>query len=311
MKRVLLTGASGFIGTPCVALLRRRGFEVHAVGGGRRAVSAEADVAWEGDLLDPAFVARLIERSAPTHLLHLAWYAVPGAFWTADENLAWARASLLLLERFAARGGRRAVVAGSCAEYDWRHGYCVEDLTPTHPGTLYGSCKNAVWEMFRRYAAGRACSAAWARLFFAYGPGEQRGRLVPDVIQALLAGREASCTAGTQLRDFLHVGDVARALVQLLDSEVSGAVNVCSGQPVAVKEVVERIATHLQARDRLHLGALPERPGDPPLLAGDNTRLSREVGWVPEFSLDSGLLDTVDWWRRELAPRSGNRTERE
>jgi len=305
VKRVLLTGASGFVGSPCVGLLREHGFEVHAVSGGRRPLGAGAHVTWQGDLLDPNFVALLIEQSAPTHLLHLAWYAVPGAFWNADENLAWAGASLDLLRRFVSRGGQRVVVAGSCAEYDWRHGYCVEELTPTQPTTLYGSCKNAVWEVLRRHAAGHSCSAAWARLFFAFGPGEQRGRLVPDVIEALRAGGEAHCTAGTQLRDFLHVRDVASALVQLLDSEVTGAVNISSGEPVAVKEMVGRIATYLRAPDRLRLGVLPERPGDPPLLVGDNTRLRREVGWAPRFSLDSGLLDTIEWWQRERSIQCG------
>src|SRR5258706_8036510 len=144
MNRVLVTGASGFIGRASLQPLIRRGFEVHAVGFSR-GQTADASIRWhQVDLLDQTAMSTLCEAVRPSHLLHFAWYAKPGKFWEALENFAWVNASLALLDAFRVVGGRRAVIAGTCAEYDWRYGCCVERVTPLVPTATYGTCKLAL-----------------------------------------------------------------------------------------------------------------------------------------------------------------------
>src|SRR6187549_2510504 len=125
---VLVTGATGFVGRHCLQLLQQRPFAVHAV---RHTQSAAAGpVTWhQADLMDPAQVSRVVRDVQPSHLLHLAWTAKPGVFWESDDNLAWVQASIHLVREFVACGGRRLVAAGTCAEYDWNHEVCSEDLT--------------------------------------------------------------------------------------------------------------------------------------------------------------------------------------
>jgi nucleoside-diphosphate-sugar epimerase len=248
----------------------------------------------DADLLDPEAVTRLVRDVRPTHLLHLAWYAEPGAFWESPENARWLDASTRLLEAFAASGGTRAVVAGTCAEYDWSgDGALSEASTPLAPRTAYGEAKNAL-----RVAAERLpVSLGWGRVFFLYGPHEDPRRLVASVARSLVAGEPARTTHGRQVRDFLHVADVADAFGALLDSGVEGAVNIGSGEGVALVDVVERLAALAGRPDLVELGVLEASQGEPPRLVADVARLRDEVGWRPARALDDGLRETVEWWR--------------
>jgi nucleoside-diphosphate-sugar epimerase len=293
-RRVLVTGAAGFVGRHALPALVERGYAVHAVS---RHARADADgVRWHAiDLLDPDAVAALIADVTPSHLLHLAWVTQHGAYWHSPANRDWFDASLALVRAFAATGGQRAVIAGSCAEYDWTalDAAPIREDAPTRPATPYGQAK---LELYRR-AADVGISLAWGRLFFLYGPNEPAERLVPSVIRAVLAGRRAACTPGIQVRDFLHSSDAGRAFAALLDSAVESAVNIASGVPLSVADLATRIGGLAGRPELIALGALPARPDDPPYLVADVTRLRTEVGYAPAVDLDSGLAELLAWSR--------------
>jgi len=298
VSRVLVTGGTGFVGRDAVSLLEAAGWEVHVVT--RRAETASAEpgvVTHRADLLADGEPEALVVRIEPTHLLHLAWYAVPGAFWSSPENVRWLEASLRLARAFAAVGGKRAVVAGTCAEYDWSEGFCSESNTPLRPATLYGACKHALESSLAAWARVVGIELAWGRIFFLYGPREDPARLVPAVTRALLAGEPAACSSGTQVRDFLFSRDVAAAFVALLTSDIVGPVNIGSGVPVSVGEVIEHVARAVGRPELVRLGALPTRPDEPPLLVADVSRLREEVGWTPSVPLEKGIERAVAWWR--------------
>lgn len=294
-RRVLVTGANGFIGRHALRPLLERGFAVHAVTRGKPPPD-EGDVHWHvHDLLaDPVSI---VHEVRPSHLLHLAWCTEPGAFWNARENVHWVAASVRLAEAFDAAGGQRAVMAGTCAEYDWAGTAAVGQLAedaPLRPGTRYGACKDAT----RRVVEQIVPALAWGRVFFLYGPGEDQRRLVAAVARGLLAGERVPTTAGTQRRDFLHVTDAGAAFAALTDSEVTGAVNIASGEGTAVRDVVAMLADAAGRPDLLDVGALPLRPGEPDSLVADVRRLRDEVGFRQRWALRDGLADTLGWWRR-------------
>lgn len=304
-KRVLVTGATGFIGLHTLAPLRARGYEVHAVSSrapmpvAANAAGTEGVVWHRADLLAPDAAAELLAALRPSHLLHLAWYVVPGKLITAPENFAWVTASLDLIRRFSELGGRRVTVCGSGYEYDWSYGYCSEKLTPAVPNTIYGACKQALRLMAESFAAQAGLSAAWGRVFFLYGPNEHPDRLVSSVIRSLLRGEPARCSHGRQIRDYMHVQDVADGLVALLDSDVGGAVNVSSGEATTLREIVLTIGRLTGREDLIQLGALPARANDTALVVGDNARMTAETGWKPRYDLESGLRQTIEWWQRQ------------
>lgn len=299
MKRVLLTGASGFVGRHAIAPLLACGYEVHAISS-EQAKEDMSGVIWHRvDLFDGAALARLMAELVPSHLLHFAWYAEPGKFWRANENYRWVQASLDLFQAFIRNGGQRVVTAGTCAEYDWDFGFCSEDVTPCRPATPYGICKNALQDMQRTLCADAGVSSSWGRIFFMYGPGEHTSRLVASIINSLLRNEDALLTHGRQIRDFLHVEDVASAFVALLDSPVEGAVNISSGCPLTLRDVAYVVADCFHSRERLIFGELPTSKDEPPLLIGDCRKLSNQVKWSPRYDIHSGIEQTVSWWKSQ------------
>ena len=296
--RIVVTGASGFIGARVLAPLRQRGFEVHAVG--RRAPAADV-VFHHADLFDPAETDAALHAAAATHLLHLAWYAEPGVYWRSAKNLDWVAASLRLIQSFAAAGGRRAVLAGTCAEYQWGPPRFDEWTAPIAPATLYGTAKDALRRLAMSYGETTLLSVAWARLFFLYGPGEPGGRLVSGAIASLLAGKPFPTSHGHQRRDYLHVDDVAGALAALAGSEVTGPVNVASGMAVPVRSILERVGAEIGRAELIRYGALPLSATEPTSIEGDNKRLTDEVGFTPAYQLEPGIRSALDWWKLHRA----------
>lgn len=308
MKRALVTGATGFVGRQTCLPLLERGYEVHAVT--RYAANGlPSDViAHRADLLDCDGHRALLERIRPSHLLHSAWYVEHGKYWNAADNALWLKASLSLIEAFCQSGGARVVGVGTCAEYDWRYGLLVESETPELPTSLYGSAKLAAGISGAALAAAHGVQFSWARIFFAYGPGEPVARLVPYVITSLLRGMPARCSHGSQFHDFLYVADVGAALAGLLDNTVCGPVNIGSGVPLRISDVATRLAEALGRVELLMLGAVPEAANSARMILASTTRLVEEVGWVPLHSLDERLAQTIDWWRDEIASENNNGT---
>ena len=304
MSRLLVTGGSGFVGGACLSRLSATWPDVHTCG---RTPSPEVrpEVTFHRvDLLDAAATSALLEKVRPSHLLHLAWVTTPGHYWDAAENDDWLTASQRLLGAFADHGGRRAVVAGTCAEYDWTAaGPYREHGSPIRPAGRYGRAKDALRRWCDPHAPEIGITVGWCRLFFLYGPREHPDRFVPALTRTLLEGRSAPCPEGTELRDFLHVGDAAEALLATLESDVRGPVNVGSGVGVARSSVAGRIAAAVGRPDLLRVGRREAGTLDSHDVVADVARLRREVGWVPTRSLEEGISDTVDWWRSAAGGR--------
>ncbi len=298
--RVLVTGASGFIGRFVIAELVRSGVE--AIATARRARSDIADVRWiEADLLKPGVSSELLQAAAPTHLIHLAWYAKPGLFWRTPENLDWAAATIQLMRAFAMGGGRGAMFAGTCAEYGWDHPRLNEGDVPA-PATFYGRVKDATRAAVLAAGDEFGIPCGWGRIFWLYGPHEVAGRLVSDTASALLRNEEVACSEGLQRRDFLHVADVAAAFVAGLRSGWHGPLNIGSGTAVAVRDVLEAIGDLTGRPELIRFGARPISPNEPRELVADAGLLRDRLGVSPCHGLRDGLAETIAWWKAQQIP---------
>jgi nucleoside-diphosphate-sugar epimerase len=308
MNKVLVTGAAGFIGSQVVRRLIDRGSEVHAISRTRTPDIGVRGVHWHPvDLLEQAAVDRLLDSVQPEGLIHLAWETQHGTYWNSPRNLDWLRASLALIQKFESLRGARLVVGGSSAEYHWDGGADLAELTsPTAPNSLYGTSKNALREVLSAWAPGVNLSWAWARFFNVFGPGEPPERLIPRTIRTLAQAGAMNFDSGVIERDFMHVDDVAAAVVALYYSEVRGPVNVASGEARTVKEVVLSIAACLSRQDQVHFDMSDTKAELQRRVIADTRKLRDEVRWTPQVGWEARLQETCAWWESALKNKQVN-----
>lgn len=279
-----MTGAAGFIGSHVVRELLDRGVHVTAL---LRPSSPRDRIA---DVIDDVRVLEGDLDAVPSLddievCLHLAWYAEPGAYLhDAERNARSLYDSRRLLDE--AQACRRFVAAGTCFEQP--------DLPESIASTPYVGAKRGFHEVL---ASARGPSTLCAHIHYLYGPWEDPRRLVASVISSLLAGDRIAVTDGEQVREYLHVRDVARALCDLAEGDITGSVDVCAGDPRRLREVLETIGRITGRGELIGYGERPRPSGEAERIVGD-ARPLRAIGWEPSMSLEEGIADTVAWWRQ-------------
>jgi protein O-GlcNAc transferase len=303
VPRVLLTGASGFVGRQVIGPLLDLSYEVHAVG---NTVTDPRARWYRADLLNQGSRRQLVTAVRPDALLHCAWVTQPGGYWTSPVNLDWVAASLDLGRLVVEHGARRMLMVGSCAEYDWRslpaRPRREDDLC--RPASLYGAAKDSLHRLMTAFASQVGIGLVWGRLFHLYGPHEAPSRLVPGLLAALREGRRFETGPGDAARDFMHVADAGRALAHLLAADIKGSVNVASGEPTTIGTVAGLVA---RLAGRPDLMAADTRSNNEPRAMLANTTRLRASGFVPSIGLEDGLAGL---WREgqgaALDPQRGD-----
>jgi len=290
MKRVLLTGATGLIGKYAIQPLLDSGFEVFVVSSKYETEKnkQEADLHWvKANLLDFNELKKIFSEVQPEYLLHFAWDTTPGEYLESNSNFDWVQASLEMLKQFKLYGGKRAVFAGTCFEYEFVDEPLNEASAKFNPTSTYANCKNHLNALATLYSDKNDISFGWGRIFYVYGENEHFKRLVPHVINSLREGKEVTITAGELRRDYMFAGDIAGGFVAFLNSDAKGCVNICTGKATKIKEIVFFIAEKL---DKKHLVKyVDDCTNQPKLIVGDTTRLFAEVKFTPKHTLASGL----------------------
>lgn len=303
--KILITGATGFIGSHLARLLVTQGLEVHII-------IREKSNTWRiedilpslhimyGDLeLESEKIEDYLQDIKPELCIHLAWYAEPGKYLNAQENLNSLQASIKLLSQLAKVGCKRFIGVGTCFEYDLSLGYLSES-SATKPLTLYAATKVALSTILKEFSFVSEIEIAWTRLFYQYGPMEDQRRLVAGTIASLMRDELMKTTKGEQVRDFLYIEDVASAIWSVARSNLTGIVNIGSGQPVTVKEIVIQLGHLLGKSHLINLGALPYRSNESMFICANNYLLKENTDWIQKYNLQIGLEHTVKWYKEHL-----------
>jgi UDP-glucose 4-epimerase len=296
-QRILVTGASGFIGSHLCIRLSQEGTEVHAVYRTRRPAELAGQQWWQADLADLAEVKKIVGETRPEVIFHLASH-VKGApdlehvLPTFQSNL---QSTVNLLTVAAESNCRRVVLTGSLAEPEIENG-------EKFPSAPYAAAKWASSGYARMFHALYKLPVTIARVFMVYGPGQSDvTKLIPHATLSMLQGYRPRISSGGRMVDWIYVSDVVDGFIALANaSDVDGVtVDLGSGSLVSIRTIVEQLTRLIGDGANVEFGALPDRPLEPTRLAKTAETFAK-IGWKPQVPLQEGLERTVNWYRGEL-----------
>lgn len=288
-KKVLLTGVTGLVGKEVIKPLQDLGYEISALTIDDN--NPDNGVKWiKCNLFDDNSVKKAFEQVKPTHLLNFAW-ATTGDYLTSDINFEFVKAGLNLLKHFKANGGKRAVFVGTCFEYQFKD-EPLKETDPTNPQTLYAVCKDALHRMAEEYCKINDISFGYGRIFYVYGHGENEKRLTAHLIKTLSNNGEVIINCGRLVKDYMYTKDIAGGFAAFLNSNVEGTVNMCTGKEISLEDYSTYIARKLGKEKYLIIKQ--EETNQPPLIVGDNTRLTKEVGYKIQYSFEQAIDEILN-----------------
>lgn len=300
VKKVLITGGSGYIGKNVLEKLVNMNYEIHVVSRYKSQKIYESSTYWhQVDLIESDDIQDLMSDIKPEFLIHLAWKVGSGLKHDLDENKIWLEKSKELIKCFYLNGGKKVLISGTCAEYDWNFKFMREDETPLNPTNEYGKIKLDLYRFVHSYCTKNNLNWVWPRIFFSFGPHQKEGSLVPSIIKNLMAGEIVNTTEATQKFDYLYVEDIALAILFLLDNEYMGAINICSGQTIELKKIILSLADHFESRNMIRFGSIPYPEDALKEILGDNSIL-RGLGWKPSYRIEDGLEKTINYFKKRF-----------
>lgn len=273
MKRVVVTGSTGLIGKEVEKPLNEAGFDVINL------------THQNCDLLNFKQVELFFEQHRPQYLLHFAWITGAGCL-SAPININLCDASFFMLKAFYKYGGKRAVFSGTCFEYDFSTDP-LKETAPIKPRSLYAQKKHELNLLCSKFSKANNLSYAWGRIFYVYGHGEKKGRLTNYLITQLTRNEKATVFFGQLVRDYMYTKDIAAAFVKLLDSNITGNVNICTGKGITLESYARTIA---KTMNKEYLLDIRYTPTDQPLIIiGDNSILSNDVAFIPFYDYNIAI----------------------
>ncbi len=292
--KILVTGATGFIGSAFCRLALSHGHEIAGLMLPTEIppahVPASERMTWlRGTLAELPW--REIETFQPEVCVHFAWIATPGVYLESPENENYLRWSLDLVQRLRGLGTNHIVGVGTCIEYRITDAPLSEAHTPVDPTTLYSRCKNALRETLEAQARKDGWHFCWGRVFYPYGVGEHPARLCSSLIQKFRRGEKLLLKTPRSTKDYIYIEDLAAAILLTVEQQFTGTINWGTGTGISVRQIADAVAA-MVGRPELVAELSPAETDPLGFVVADATRL-KQLGWQPQFGLEQGLSKLI------------------
>lgn len=285
MKKILVTGATGFIGNYVIAALQKSGCEVIATSSNLEKAKGKP---WFNTVKYIAFDLKQFDATVnyqkyfddPDAVIHLAWEGLPNykAVFHTEENLP---RHFTFIKNLVENGQKDITITGTCFEYGMQEGCLTEDMV-AKPANPYAIAKDELRKQLQHLQTQIEFKLKWVRLFYMYGTGQNPNSLLSQLDRALLNGDSVfNMSGGEQVRDYLPVEKVAEYIVKIaLQQNVTGIINCCSGNGVTVKEFVENYLKEKNISITLNLGYYPYADYEPMSFWGGDAKLKSIINRV-------------------------------
>lgn len=292
--KILVTGATGFIGSRFIRLALSRGHQIIGLTSSERAIPSHLPpdeyLTWLRGTLGGVSL-REIESSPPDVCLHTAWITTPGVYLESPENERFLESSLRFFRRVRELGTGHIFGLGTCIEYKIGDGVLSEDRTPAEPKTLYARCKNQLRLAMEAEASANNFLFSWGRVFYPYGLGEHPSRLCSSIIQRLARNEEILLKTPTATKDYIYIDDLAGALMAVIENRCGGVINLGTGVGVSVREIAQTLG-QMTGKAELIREASPPEPDPLGDIIADASKL-RSLGWGTHYTLKQGLKELL------------------
>lgn len=293
--KVLVTGATGFLGSRLTARLCENGVVVHAVSRSQRHSESASLRWWQGEMSDIATVRRVLHEISPDFVFHLAGLSTASP----DRELVLPTLHSLLVSTVnlltvaAEVGCRRMILAASLTEPRPSE----SEITPSSPYAAAKWTSGAYARMFHRLYN---FPVVLVRPFMTYGPGQDERKLIPHVILSLLKNEPPKLSSGRQEIDWVYIDDVIDGFLAAASApDIEGqTIDLGSGLLVSIRTVVRQIVALLDAEVKPLFGVLSDRPAEPVRVADMNSAYAK-LGWKPRTPMKAGLAQTIAWYRQQ------------
>lgn len=286
MKKVLVTGASGQLGSRLINYLPTSEFDIYAITSNPSKLKSELPFKRIPLNLLEEDIDPIIQEIAPALLIHLAWETSPTTFWDSPNNARWLAASKSLVKSFRKYGGSKIVVSGTCAEYDWRGNTPLAETDVEFPQSIYGQAKLELLNFLRD----QSIPYLWTRTFFQFGDEEPTGRLVSSAIDAISSGNEFCIRKPDDIRDYIYINDVAKIIASLVVKGEEGVFNIGSGKGITMRGLGEEIAAAL---GRVELIKFQDQSENPSIVIANTAKLDKALGNFRGTSLVNAINKTI------------------
>lgn len=297
MEKVLITGASGFIGKGILEqIIKENKYEIYAITTSKKKLSEFNNInIIEANLHNRQDIEQIMKSIRPNKMIHLAWKLEGNdAFQKNGSNLEWVNISINIIMEFVKYGGKRIIFAGSSSEYD----FTEQKISENYLGNtinFYGSCKKSITSLASEYCEMNDVEFVTARFFSVYGKYDDReGRAIPTAIKKIINGEPITCKAPNNIWDYIYIEDAANIVIKLLESNYCGIMNIASGNEYKMKTVFETIGDILNAKELILFENENEHGV---MLVADVNNMKDVLHYKCKYSLREGLEKTIEWYK--------------